>query len=202
MKCLIVSFLCILFLSPSVIFSDETELLSQVEQLSQQKKYANALVLLDNGLQELGETESLLAAKFQALLDLGRPKEALPVAIRRVEKAERKSPWHCIAVMEICLKLHDLDGAFAWLNARRGAGLSRLQRAGRGGIRRLEKGSPLRAHCPGHPGADRHRATGQGFLQSHCFPGKNSAWPGRKARSCSSISGPPGARPAAKASST
>ena len=49
------------------------------------------------------------------MLELGRPLDALPVAIRRVEKAERKSPWHCIAVMEICLKLSDLDGAFAWL---------------------------------------------------------------------------------------
>jgi peroxiredoxin len=116
MKCLLVSVLCILFLSPSVIFSDETELLNQVEQLSQQKKYTNALVLLDNGLQELGETESLLAAKFQVLLDLGRAKEALPIAIRRVEKAKRKSPWHCIAIVSICLKLDDLKGAFAWLN--------------------------------------------------------------------------------------
>ena len=105
----------IFFLSASALLTDEPGLLSKVEQFVQQKKYAEALALLESGLQELGETEGLLAATFQVLLDLGRAKEALPIAIRRVEKAERKSPWHCIAVMEICLKLHDLDEAFAWL---------------------------------------------------------------------------------------
>jgi thiol-disulfide isomerase/thioredoxin len=106
----------IFFISTSVLAADETEILSRAEQLGQQKNHAAALELLDGGIRQFGETEGLLAAKFQALLDLGRPQDALPVAIRRSEKAERKSPWHCIAVMEICLKLHELDGAFAWLD--------------------------------------------------------------------------------------
>jgi peroxiredoxin len=104
-----------LILSASVLFPDESQLLRSVEQLNRQKDFSAALELLDGGIRQFGETEGLLAAKFQALLELGRPREALPVAIRRVEKAERKSPWHCIDVMEICLKLSDLDGAFAWL---------------------------------------------------------------------------------------
>jgi peroxiredoxin len=116
MKRSLAAILAILFVSAGIVFSDEPELLSKAEQFTQQKKYAAALELLDSGLKQFGETESLLAAKFQVLLDLGRTKDALPVAIRRVEKAERKSPWHCIAVMDICLKLHDMDGAFAWLN--------------------------------------------------------------------------------------
>jgi len=116
MKRSMAAILAILFVAAGTLFSDETELLGKAEQLSLQKKHAAALELLDSGLRQYGETENLLAAKFQVLLDLGRPKDALPVAIRRVQKAERKSPWHCIAVMEICLKLHDMDGAFAWLN--------------------------------------------------------------------------------------
>ncbi len=105
-----------ILLAAVTLHADEAELLRKAGQLSLQKKYAAALELLDDGLRRSGETEGLLAAKFQVLLDLGRPKDALPVAIRRVEKAERKSPWHCIAVMDICLKLGDMDGAFAWLD--------------------------------------------------------------------------------------
>jgi peroxiredoxin len=115
MKRSLAAILAILFVS-AALPADEAELLGKAEQLNRQKKHAAALELLDNGLRQYGETENLLAAKFQALLELGRPGDALPVAILRAERAERKSPWHCIAVMEICLKLHDLDGAFAWLD--------------------------------------------------------------------------------------
>jgi len=115
MKRSLATMLTILFVSGALL-ADEAELLRKAGQLSLQKKHAAALELLDSGLKQFGETEGLLAAKSQVLLDLGRPKDALPVAIRRVEKAERKSPWHCIAVMEICLKLSDMDGAFAWLD--------------------------------------------------------------------------------------
>lgn len=104
------------FLLAGALFADETELLSKAEKLNQQKKPAAALELLDSGLRQFGETENLLAAKVQTLLALDRTREALPVAIRRVEVAERKSPWHCIAVVSICLKLQDLEGAFAWLD--------------------------------------------------------------------------------------
>jgi peroxiredoxin len=111
--------LCIVCVSilllPGALLADEAEILNQAEQLSQQKNHAAALELLDSGIRQYGETEGLLAAKLQALLDLGRTRDALPVAVRRVEKAGRKSPWHCIAVMEICLKLQDLEGAFPWL---------------------------------------------------------------------------------------
>jgi peroxiredoxin len=115
MKRTLAFMLATLFLAAAALYADEAELLSGAEKLSQQKKYAAALELIDGGLLQYGETENLLAARFQALLELGRTREALPVAIRRTEKAARKSPWHCVAVMEICLKLDDLDGAFAWL---------------------------------------------------------------------------------------
>ena len=105
----------ILLLSGSVLPAEEADILGRAEQLGRQKEFAAALELLDSGIRQYGETEGLLAAKFQALLDLGRPQDALPVAIRRVEKAGRKSPWHCVAVMDICLKLGNLEGSFAWL---------------------------------------------------------------------------------------
>ncbi len=105
----------VLFAGAGALPADEAEILGKAEQLSRQKNHAAALELLDSGIRQYGETEAFLAAKAKALLDLGRPLEALPVAVRRVEGAARKSPWHCVAVMEICLKLGDLDGTFSWL---------------------------------------------------------------------------------------
>ena len=115
--------LAMLAFSCGALFPDEADWLARAGRLSGQKQHAAAVDLLDKGIRQLGETEGLLAAKFQALLELGRPQDALPVAIRRVETAERKSPWHCVAVMEICLKLRDLDGAFAWLRLAADRGL-------------------------------------------------------------------------------
>ena len=105
----------VLFAASVVLHGDEAELLAKAEKLSRQKEHGAALQLLDSGLRQYGETENLLAAKLQSLLELDRAREALPVAIRRSEMAARKSPWHCVAVMEICLRLDDLDGAFVWL---------------------------------------------------------------------------------------
>ena len=83
MKRSLATMLTILFVSGALL-ADEAELLRKAGQLSLQKKHAAALELLDSGLKQFGETEGLLAAKSQVLLDLGRPKDALPVAIRRV----------------------------------------------------------------------------------------------------------------------
>ena len=65
----------VLLLAASMLMADETEILGKAAQFSQKKDYAAALELLDGGLREYGETEALLAAKFQVLLELGRPRK-------------------------------------------------------------------------------------------------------------------------------
>ena len=107
----------------AVIFSadplpGEKELLEKAWQLYEQQKYREALESIDKGLAGYGETEKLLAAKFNVLLKLDRVEEALKTAIRREEVSERKTPWHCLDIVSIYLKLKspDTGKAFEWLD--------------------------------------------------------------------------------------
>ena len=95
---------------------EEKALLEKIEQLCQKKDYEKALEVIDKGLNGFSEPDKLLVEKFKILSELNRWEEALKAAIQRADKAERKSPWHCIDIVSICLKLKDTEMAFAWLN--------------------------------------------------------------------------------------
>jgi len=110
----IVFFVSFTFTAP--VLPEEKELLKKVEQLCQKKDYAKALEVIDKGLNGFSEPDKLLAAKFNILSKLNRWEDALKTAIERAEAAERKSPWHCIDIVSICLKLKDTEKAFKWLN--------------------------------------------------------------------------------------
>jgi peroxiredoxin len=109
-----VFFVSFIFMAP--LLPGEKELLKKVEQLSQKKDYAKALEVIDNGLTGFSEPGKLLAEKFKILSKLNRREEALKTAIKRADAAKRKSPWHCIDIVSICLKLKDTEKAFKWLN--------------------------------------------------------------------------------------
>jgi peroxiredoxin len=109
-----VFFMSFAFTSP--LLPEEKELLKKIEQLYQNKDYTKALEVIDNGLNGFSEPDKLLAAKFNILSKLKRWEEALKAAIKRADAAERKSPWHCIDIVSICLKLKDTEKAFKWLN--------------------------------------------------------------------------------------
>jgi peroxiredoxin len=104
------------FILTAHLLPEEKELLKKIEQLSQNKDYSNALEVIENGLDGFSEADKLLAAKFNILLKLNRWEEALKTAVEREGAAERKSPWHCINIVSICLKLKDKENAFKWLN--------------------------------------------------------------------------------------
>ena len=113
---LLVFVFCASFIFTAPLLPGEKELLEKVEQLSQNKDYAKALEVIDEGLNGFSEPDKLLAAKFNILSKLNRWEEALKTAIKRADAAERKSPWHCIDIVSICLKLKDTEKAFKWLN--------------------------------------------------------------------------------------
>jgi peroxiredoxin len=96
--------------------ADEKETLKKAGELIKQEKYVNALKLIDEGLRTYGETAALMAAKAETLVKLNRLDEALTAAIKRAEVSERKSPWHCIDIVSICVRLKKTDAAFEWLN--------------------------------------------------------------------------------------
>ncbi|MDQ1351293.1 MAG: hypothetical protein QG657_1595 [Acidobacteriota bacterium] len=98
------------------IFSDEKELITKLNQFKEQKEYSKALELVDKGLSEYGDSVSLLALKCEILVNLNKLEDAFKIAVKRSEVSERKSPWHCLDIVAICLKMKDMDRAFAWLN--------------------------------------------------------------------------------------
>jgi thiol-disulfide isomerase/thioredoxin len=110
-------FVILTFLTFSLhLLPGEKELLKKVRQLYRAENYPKALELIDKGLTEHVDSEKLLAAKFSILEKLDRWEEALNTAIKRADAAKRKSPWHCIDIVTICLKLKNLEKAYEWLN--------------------------------------------------------------------------------------
>ncbi len=96
--------------------SSEKELLKKVKQLNSQEEYSKALEMIDKGLSQHGESAKLLAVKLDILLKLNKYEDALKTAIKRATASKRKSPWHCLDIVAICLKLKDMEKAFEWLN--------------------------------------------------------------------------------------
>ncbi len=113
---LLVLVLFVSFAFTAPLLPGEKELLDKIEQLCQKKEYTKALEVIDKGLKGFSEPEKLLAEKFKILSELNRWEEALQTAIKRADAAERKTPWHCIDIVSICLKLKDTEMAFKWLN--------------------------------------------------------------------------------------
>jgi peroxiredoxin len=109
-----VFFMSFAFSAP--LLPEEKGFLKKIEQLYQNKDYAKAIEVIDNGLNGFSEPDKLLAAKFNILSKLKRWDEALEAAIKRADAAKRKSPWHCIDIVSICIKLKDKEKAFKWLN--------------------------------------------------------------------------------------
>jgi peroxiredoxin len=103
------------FIFSSQLFPGEKDILRQARKLSKQKEYAKALELIDKGLKEHRDSEKLLLAKSGILINLNRLDDALKAAKKRVEVAKRKSPWHCIAVASIYMKMKNTGSAFQWL---------------------------------------------------------------------------------------
>lgn len=98
------------------LVADNNEIFKRAEELFNQKKFDKVLQILDQYIAQNGETEELLAARVRTLLALSRLDEALKTAIRRLTVAKRKSPWRCIEIVEICIKMNNLDEAFRWLD--------------------------------------------------------------------------------------
>ena len=98
------------------LVSQENDILNKARQMVNSREYAKVLQLLNSHLDITLKSEKLLAIKTQALVKLDRLREALKTAQKRVEAAKRKSPWHCMAIVEIAIRLEDMDLAFQWFN--------------------------------------------------------------------------------------
>lgn len=113
MKKLFCFVLMLCFISSSLFAQDDV--LKKIYGLYDEKKFDEALALVDKTMADQGENSRLLQAKFYLLKELDKVDEALAVALRREELAERKSPWNCIDIVEMYLAKKDKDNAIQWL---------------------------------------------------------------------------------------
>lgn len=79
------------------------------------KRYDEALAFIDGQIKKSGESEKLLAAKYNLLYLQGKLVEALKVAMKKDKLATNKSPWDCISIMNVYLRMGSKSDALDWL---------------------------------------------------------------------------------------
>lgn len=79
------------------------------------KKFDDALALVDAEMKTSGETEELISAKYNVYFRQGKLKEALETAKKKDEIAKVKSPWNCMTIMHVYLRMGNKQEALDWL---------------------------------------------------------------------------------------
>ncbi len=105
----------ILFMAAG-LFASLDDLILEYKRADKAKDHAKALTIVEKAIKEHGESDKLYQLKFQTLTKLEQYPQALKAAEKRAELAKRKSPWHCLDILAIALKMNDLDKSFFWLD--------------------------------------------------------------------------------------
>lgn len=79
------------------------------------KRYDEALAFINGQIKKSGESEELLAAKYNLLFMQGKLVEALKVAMKKDKLAKNKSPWDCMNIMHVHLRMGNKVDALDWL---------------------------------------------------------------------------------------
>lgn len=79
------------------------------------KRYDEALAFINGEIKKSGESEKLLAAKYNLLFLQGNLVEALKVAREKDRIAKSKSPWDCMNIMHVYLRMGSKNEALDWL---------------------------------------------------------------------------------------
>jgi peroxiredoxin len=79
------------------------------------KRYDEALAFINGEIKKSGESEELLAAKYSLLFMQGNLVEALKVARKKDKLAKNKSPWDCMNIMHVYLRMGSKNEALDWL---------------------------------------------------------------------------------------
>ncbi|MCP5107967.1 MAG: TlpA family protein disulfide reductase [bacterium] len=83
--------------------------------LVNQEKYPEALTLIAGEIKRTGETEKLVSAKYNLFFRWGKLDEALKTAKRKFEIAKNKSPWDCMNIMHVYLRMGNKSESLDWL---------------------------------------------------------------------------------------
>lgn len=79
------------------------------------KRYDEALAFIDGEIKKSGESEELLAAKYSLFFMQGKLVDALKVAMKKDKIAKSKSPWDCMNIMHVYLRMGSKNDALDWL---------------------------------------------------------------------------------------
>ncbi len=113
MKNLIIVSFIMLFLSVSLVAQDDV--MRQIYQFYKDAKYEEALKLVDKTIQEKGESPQLMQFKYYILKNLERYQDALNIIVEQEKNSKRKSPWNCIEIADLYLKMNNSDKSLEWL---------------------------------------------------------------------------------------
>lgn len=83
--------------------------------LLQMEKYDAALAVINDEIKKNGETEELLSAVYSLYFRQGKLKEALETALKKDKIAKKKSPWDCMNIMHVHLRMGNKAEALDWL---------------------------------------------------------------------------------------
>ncbi|MCK4797976.1 MAG: TlpA family protein disulfide reductase [Spirochaetes bacterium] len=113
-KAILIIFIVMMFISN--LISGEKELIKDVYELINQKKYNDAFLLVEKAVKEFGETEMILRAKYKVLLRQENYKDALKIALKKERNARWKNPLNGIDVAIAYIKLKNEAKAFDWFD--------------------------------------------------------------------------------------
>jgi peroxiredoxin len=113
MKSMRVTAIC-LILAAGIGFAQE-DALKKAYELYDKGKYEEALGLVDKAIVKDGETNDLLQAKYDLLSAMKKYSDAIEIALKKEEKAEKKKPWNCLEIVECSLYLKKSEQALDWL---------------------------------------------------------------------------------------
>lgn len=79
------------------------------------KRYDEALAFINGEIKKSGESEELLAAQYSLLFKQGKLVDALKTAMKKDKIAKSKSPWDCMNIMHVYLRMGSKNDALDWL---------------------------------------------------------------------------------------
>jgi len=95
--------------------ADELEVIQKAGELFAKKNFEEALIVLEDGIAEYGETRALIDWQYKILMEMKRYEEAREAALIKDDLMTQKSPWDCLDIAKTYLYIQDYDNVYYWL---------------------------------------------------------------------------------------
>jgi len=107
--------LLILMLIWTGLPADELEVIQRAGELFAKKNFEEALIVIEDGIAEYGETRALIEWQYKILMEMKRFEEARDAALIKDDLLTQKTPWDCLDIAKTYLYLQDYDNVYYWL---------------------------------------------------------------------------------------